>query len=141
MPKSVATAVFDASPDACYRVIWDVAGYPAFLKDMRNVKILRDGETQKQAEFTLKLIKEVKYTVDLVGVPGKSVRWTLLKGFMKKNDGGWTLRDLGNGRTEAVYDIDLELPALVPGRIIKMLQEKELPKMMESFARRIKGLV
>jgi len=140
MPRSVATAVFPASPEACYHVLWDVANYPAFIKDMTQVKILHDQGSQIQAEFTLKLIKEVKYTIELIGQPNHSIRWTLVKGFMKKNDGSWKLRDLGDGRTEAVYEVDLELPLFVPGKIIKMLQEKELPKMMEAFARRIQSL-
>jgi ribosome-associated toxin RatA of RatAB toxin-antitoxin module len=42
--------------------------------------------------------------------------WKVEKGDVKKLDGAWTLEDLGNGRTRATYEIEVD-----PGRMLGML--------------------
>jgi ribosome-associated toxin RatA of RatAB toxin-antitoxin module len=141
MPKTERTIIINAPPEKCYEVIVDLERYPDFVTETKGVKIIkREGKNKVQAEFTVKVIKEVSYTLDLWGVPNKSWDWKLVKGFMKKNNGGWRLKDLGQGRTEATYNVDVEFGLLVPSAVIKMLQENQLPKMLETFKKRIESL-
>ena len=140
MPRTEKKTVINATPEKCYQVIADLERYPEFVSDMQLAKILkRDGEKIK-AEFTVKIIKQISYTLDLIGVPGKSFDWKLVKGFMKKNDGAWRLKDLGDGTTEATYAVDVEFGLLVPSSVMKMLQENQLPKMLDEFKKRIESL-
>jgi len=141
MPKTERNIIINAPPEKCYQVIADIDRYPEFVTETKGVKIIkRESKDKVQAEFTVKVIKEVSYTLNLWGVPGKSWQWTLVKGFMKKNDGAWFLKDLGKGRTEATYAVDVEFGMLVPSSIVKMLQENQLPKMLETFKKRIESL-
>jgi len=140
MPKSERTVVINATPEKCYQVICDLERYPEFLEELKEVKILkRDGKDKLQAEFKVKVIKEISYTLDLWGTPGKSWDWKLVKGFMKKNSGGWSLKEQGKGKTEATYMVDVEFGLLVPSSVLKMLQESQLPKMLEAFKKRIES--
>ncbi|MDP8225304.1 MAG: SRPBCC family protein [Candidatus Lernaella stagnicola] len=140
MPKTSRSIVINASPQACYDVIWDCESHPEFLSELQRAKILDHRDDFVRAEFTVRIVKEIKYTIDLHGTPGASMSWKLVKGFFKKNDGLWTLRDLGDGRTECTYDIDIEFGLMVPGSVVKMLQEQQLPKLLEAFKKRIESL-
>jgi len=140
MAKASRSVVIDASPELCYQVVTDLAKYPEFVDELKAVKILSEQENKMRAEFTAKVIKEIKYTLDLTGEPGKVWKWTLVKGFMKKNDGLWLFKDLGDGRTEATYEVDVEFGLLVPSSVVKMLNEVNLPKMLNAFKKRIESL-
>jgi ribosome-associated toxin RatA of RatAB toxin-antitoxin module len=135
--KSVKTIVFDAPPDKCYEIVWDFAKYPVFVKELKNVEMLSREKGKVRAEFTIKVIKEIKYTLDIVGKTPTDINWTLVHGFFKKNDGGWHFEDLGKGRTEATYTVDVDFGLLVPPAVVRMLQESNLPKMLEAFKKRI----
>jgi coenzyme Q-binding protein COQ10 len=140
MAKTSRSIVINATPQQCYDVIWDCRSHPQFLDELRNVKVLKDDAHDVRAEFTVKIIKEVKYTIDLHGKPGESMSWSLVKGFFKKNDGLWTLKDLGDGKTDCTYSIDVEFGLMVPSSVVKMLQEQQLPKVLEAFKKQIESL-
>ena len=60
---------------------------------------------------------------------------------MKSNVGGWTLKDLGDGRTEATYGLDVVVKGLfVPGSIRTKLTEGTLPSTLEAFKNRAEGI-
>jgi coenzyme Q-binding protein COQ10 len=139
MASAQKTIDIKASPADCYKVIMDFANYPKFVSDLKTVKILeKKGETQK-VEFTISIIKEINYTLELTGEPGKGMSWKLVKGFFKKNNGSWKLEDIGKGVTRATYSVDVDLGPLVPGKILSMLTEKNFPKMLSQFKDRIEG--
>jgi ribosome-associated toxin RatA of RatAB toxin-antitoxin module len=140
MPKSVRSIVIQAPPDKCYAVIADFEKYPEFVSELKKAKVLSRDKNRSRIEFTIKVLKEINYTLDITGEPPTGLRWTLFKGFMKKNDGGWKLKDVGGGRTEATYEVDVEFGLMVPSSVIKMLQENNLPKMLEAFKKRIETL-
>ncbi|MCZ7586294.1 MAG: SRPBCC family protein [Deltaproteobacteria bacterium] len=141
MPRAERSIEFNASPQDCYAIIKDVAKYPEFVGDLKAVRVLDQKGERLKAEFTVTIVKEVKYTLELWGTPGKSFEWTLVEGFMKKNNGLWTLVDLGDGRTRATYAVELELPMLVPKTVVKVLLEQSFPKMLQQFKERIEASV
>ena len=60
---------------------------------------------------------------------------------MRSNVGGWALRDLGDGRTEATYDVDVVPKGLwVPKSIVNMLTNKSLPSTLEAFKKRAEAI-
>lgn len=143
MPAAKRTIIFNATPEQAYAVIADFASYPQFL----NVVNFEHAEIQSQegntttVRFTLNLIKRVQYTLRLTGTPCTALSWTLVEsGIMRSNVGGWKLRDLGDGRTEATYSVEV-VPStrLIPRRVIDMLTEQSLPATLEAFKKRIEG--
>jgi ribosome-associated toxin RatA of RatAB toxin-antitoxin module len=57
---------------------------------------------------------------------------------MKVNNGRWTLKDLGQARTEVTYSLEVELKGFFPGlgMIEKTLVNTNLPTAMKAFAKR-----
>ena len=93
--------------------------YSEFLPEVSKVEILSRTGNVVRAKYTVKLIKTITYIIDLTEIENTSVKWTLVESsIMKSNVGGWTLRDLGDGRCEATYGLDVALKGLfVPGSI------------------------
>jgi len=140
MPKSVRSIVINAAPARCFQVITDFERYPQFVEELKTAKILKREPNFLRVEFAVKIIKEISYTLDLTTKPDQEVSWTMHKGFFKKNIGGWKLKELGGGKTEATYEVDVEFGLLVPSSVVKMLQENNLPKMLQAFKKRIEAL-
>ena len=128
----------NASPDVVYAIIIDYEKYPLFLEDVSAVRVLERGDGFARIEQTLSLVKEVTMTLKLTEVENKSVQWVTESGsrFLKKNDGGWRLEDLGNGRTRATYGLDVEVGMWVPKKIINKMTGSTLPKTLEAFKKR-----
>jgi ribosome-associated toxin RatA of RatAB toxin-antitoxin module len=71
------------------------------------------------------------------------VKWSLDNGdMMKVNNGGWDLQDLGGGRTQVTYTIEVELKGFIPGlgMIEKTLVNTNLPLTLKAFYERAKKL-
>jgi ribosome-associated toxin RatA of RatAB toxin-antitoxin module len=107
------------------------------------VVIEKESAEGATAKFTLSIIKEISYTINLKHVPNKEVSWTLVVGdMMKINNGKWTLKDLGNGKTEVNYNLEIEFKGFLPGLglIEKTLVNTNLPMTMKAFCKRAQGL-
>lgn len=139
MPGAERSIVVKADPARCYAVITDFEAYPSFNPETKKIKILSRDKDRWRAEFTVNIIKDISYVIDLVGVPGKSLTWTQVSGWFKKNDGGWTLKDNGDGTTHVTYRIDLGLGPLVPKSVIDPLLATSFPAMLERFKQRMES--
>ena len=110
---------------------------------METVDVISSNPNGGKVKFTLNLIKKISYTIDLVHTENKSVTWTLDNGdMMKINNGSWSLKDLGDGRTEVTYSIEVELKGFIPGlgMIEKGLVTTNLPITLNAFNKRAKSL-
>ena len=139
MASAQRTIEINATPLQCYKVITDFVNYPKFVSGSKAVKILEKKGDVWKIEQTVSMIKEISFTLEMTGVPGKSLTWKLIKGYMKKNDGSWLLEAVGKGKTRATYTLDLDLGAFVPKAIINKLAETSFPKMLQEFKDRIEA--
>ena len=141
MAGAERTIIINAPPNVVYDVIVDYEKYPEFLAEIDDVRVLKRNGNVVDVEYTANVIKRVSYSLRLTGTPHTSVRWNLIKAsFMKSNDGGWTLEDLGDGRTKATYGLEVRVSRLVPGKVVDMLTVNTLPKTLEAFKARAEGL-
>lgn len=138
MPGAKRTIIINTPPDVLFGVITDYEKYPEFLSEVDKIEVISKTGNSTRVRYTVSLLKKVQYTIDLVATPNTSVRWTLVEsGLMRSNVGGWALRDLGDGRTEATYDVEVVPKGLwVPKSIVTMLTNKSLPSTLESFKKR-----
>ena len=93
--------------------------------------------------MNLNLIKKISYTIKLNHTPNKEVNWSLVSGdMMKINNGKWTLKDLGQARTEVTYSLEVEFKGFLPGLglIEKTLVNTNLPLAMKAFAKKAASL-
>lgn len=143
MAKADRTEVFDVPVEKFYQAIVDYKNYPKFVDGMKSVEVVSESGDTSTVKFNLNLIKEVTYTLKLTGKKNESVSWSLVSGdLMKVNNGGWKLKDLGNGRTEVTYQLEVELKGFFPGlgMVEKTMVSTNLPMNMKAFAKRAASL-
>jgi coenzyme Q-binding protein COQ10 len=139
MAKAERTETYDVTPDKIYKAIVDYKAYPEFVAGMSSLKIIESNPTGATVEFSINIIKNLSYTLKLSHEENKKVSWTLVTGdMMKTNNGCWTLKDLGNGKTEVNYNLEIEFKGFLPGlgMIEKTLVNTNLPMTMKAFADR-----
>ena len=114
-----SVADIDAPLDEVWAIVEDVLSAPDWqggLKDM--IELERDDEghvtlAESHSDAKVRTIKSnVRFTYD----GPTSLRWSQEKGELKSVDGEWVLEDIGDGRTRATYNLEVEL-----GRMLGMV--------------------
>jgi ribosome-associated toxin RatA of RatAB toxin-antitoxin module len=140
MANATRTEVVEVDINKLYEVIVDYAKYPEFVDGVSGIKVLAQNDTSAKVEYSLNIIKSFKYIINTKMEKPTSVKWSLDSGdLFKKNDGEWKLKDLGNGKTEVTYSLDIDFKLFAPSSVLSALTEKNLPVMMQSFFKRAKG--
>jgi ribosome-associated toxin RatA of RatAB toxin-antitoxin module len=143
MARAERTETYDVPVDKMYKAIIDYKAYPSFVDGMRTVDVQKESADGATVKFNLSLVKEISYTLNLSHKQNQEVSWSLVAGdMMKVNNGKWTLKDLGQGRTEVTYSLEVELKGFLPGlgMIEKTLVNTNLPLTMKAFAKRAASL-
>lgn len=139
MASASRTEVADVEINKLYAVLVDYAKYPDFVDGVSEIKVISQNDTAAKVEYSVNMIKSFKYILSIKQEKPTRVSWTLDSGdLFKKNDGEWKLKDLGNGKTEVTYSLDLDFKMFAPSSILSALTSKNLPVMMESFFKRAK---
>lgn len=139
MASASRTEVVDVDINKLYDVLIDYAKYPEFVDGVSEIKVLSKSDTAAKVEYGINMIKSFKYIINIKQERPTRISWTLDSGdLFKKNDGEWKLKDLGNGKTEVTYSLDLDFKMFAPSSILSALTSKNLPVMMESFFKRAK---
>lgn len=139
MAKATRTETVDIDVNKLYETIIDYAKYPEFVDGVSAIKVLSQNETSAKVEYSLNIIKTFKYIINTKQEKPNRISWTLDSGdLFKKNNGEWTLKDLGNGKTEVTYSLELDFKLFAPSGILTTLTDKNLPSMMKAFFDRAK---
>ena len=100
---------------------------------MRTSRIIERDSSRTIAQFTIKVIKEVTYTLAMEEEEPHTLRWTLVDGPFMRNSGFWALRELKNGHTHAHYSVDVRVGVFVPKRISDTVVGKTMPTILNHF--------
>ena len=139
MATATRTEIVDVDINKLYDVIVDYAKYPDFVDGVSAVKVISQNDTSAKVEYSVNMIKSFKYTLATTQSKPSTISWTLDSGdLFKKNNGEWKLKDLGNGKTEVTYTLEVDFKMFAPNSILTALTQKNLPIMMESFFKRAK---
>lgn len=143
MARAERKEIFDVPVDKFYQTIIDYKSYPAFVDGMRSIDVQNESTDGATVKFNLSLIKDISYILKLQHKKDLEVSWSLVSGdMMKLNNGKWTLKDLGNNKTEVTYNLEIELKGFLPGlgMIEKTLVNTNLPLTMKAFAKKAASL-
>jgi ribosome-associated toxin RatA of RatAB toxin-antitoxin module len=145
MPAAQRSIDVDVAPSALMAVLVDFAKYPTFLADMEEAVVLRGEPTAAPSvwtvKFSVRIIRRLSYTLRLERDGDRALRWTLVEGMFRSNNGGWTLEPLdGGARTRATYALDVDIGMFVPGSVSKTLLEHNLPATLAAFKARAESL-
>ena len=141
MANAERVEIFDAPIENVFQVISNYESYPEFMDGVKSVKIISKKGESTTAEYNIDIIKKFTYVLELTEKKNEALTWTFVSGdIFKKNNGGWYLKDLGNGKTEVTYKVDVDFKMMVPGMISKKLIASNLPSMMKQVNLRAKNL-
>lgn len=140
MATASRTEIVDVDINKLYDVIVDYAKYADFVDGVSSTKVISQTDTSAKVEYSVNMIKSFKYTLATTQVRPTKISWVLDSGdLFKKNDGQWLLKDLGGGKTEVTYTLEVDFKMFAPNSILTALTQKNLPVMMESFFKRAKS--
>jgi ribosome-associated toxin RatA of RatAB toxin-antitoxin module len=114
-----STAEIEAPIEQVWALVEDVEKAPDWQGGLKGLEALeRDDQgratlCESASDAKVRTVKSiVRFTYD----GPTSLTWRQEKGEMKSVEGSWTLEDLGDGRTHARYDLEVDL-----GRMLGMV--------------------
>jgi carbon monoxide dehydrogenase subunit G len=114
-----ASVEIDAPLEEVWNVVQDVLSAPDWQGGLDKITALEhdsDGRaTVVETENDIK-VRRVKARVRFSYNEPTLLTWSQEKGDMKSVEGSWELEDLGNGRTNATYNLDAD-----PGRVLGLV--------------------
>ena len=114
-----STEEIDAPIADVWAVVEDVLSAPDWqdgLKDVEELERDDDGHVTLVESSNDAKVRTIKSTVRFSYDGPTRLDWTQEKGELKSVDGNWELEDLGDGRTRATYNLEVEL-----GRMLGMV--------------------
>ena len=141
MAEATKTMEMSVSRDQLWKTITDYERYAEFVDGVKTVNVLSRSGNSARVQYNIELLgKTISYTLDHVESGVGQMTWTLVESnVMKANDGGWDVKDLGDGKSSVTYRLALDFKIFVPGMILNGLVKNMLPRMMESFERQAKN--
>lgn len=141
MAHANKVVIFEAPIEKVFQAITDYESYPDFVEGVSAVRVLESTEDGALVEYDLNFIKTFQYRLQMKHTKPTEVRWSLESGdIFKKNQGYWKFKDLGDGRTEVEYDLELDVKMFAPSALVNKLATKSLPAMLESYHQRARKL-
>jgi ribosome-associated toxin RatA of RatAB toxin-antitoxin module len=141
MAEVKKTEIFDVDAESLYQVLVDYESYPEFVDGVSDINVLKENEKGATVEYSLNLIKTFTYVLEMKHEKNKSVSWKLKEGdIFKANTGSWQLKDLGNGKTEVTYELDVDFKVFAPKMITDKLVANNVPSMLKAYHDRAKKL-
>lgn len=133
------TETFDVGIDKIYNVIIDYEKYPEFVSGVDEIEILEQDDNGARVKYSLNLIKKFSYILKLTHEKPNKVSWVLESGdLFKNNTGSWEMKDLGDGKTEVTYKLNVDFKVLAPKMIVNKLVSSNFPAMMKAYHQRAK---
>lgn len=143
MARAERTEVFDVPVSKMYQAIIDYKAYPEFVDGVESTQVTNESADGATVTMNLNLIKKISYTIKLSHKKDQEVNWSLVSGdIMKVNNGRWTLKSLGDNKTEVTYSLEVELKGFFPGlgMVEKTLVSTNLPLTMKAFSKKAASL-
>ena len=136
------SVVVDVSPEDFYGVITDFKHYPDFVNTVVKADVVKHTGNTYEVDFEVNLFKTIRYTLKMVGDPGKKLSWSLIRGdLFKVMNGSWELEPAAGGKsTKATYTADVDFAIFVPKMITNKLTAVSLPSTLKEFKERAESL-
>jgi ribosome-associated toxin RatA of RatAB toxin-antitoxin module len=146
IPEATVTAVVDAPPEIVWSLVSDCANYQRTMPNIADsVEVKRetldDGTEVKTCRVVAALPFPFPNLTSLTrGVhrvePGKSWSrtWSFVSGDYVKNEGGWKITPVDDGKRSRVeYTIEAQPKIALPDWLIADVEESKLPQLMKNL--------
>ncbi|MGO9829674.1 MAG: type II toxin-antitoxin system RatA family toxin [Myxococcaceae bacterium] len=140
MANATRSILINAPPERVFDVISDYERYPEFLSEVKSIRTSGRQGNQVDIHYEVDVMKRIHYTLRMTEDRPRGLQWTFVAGdIMKDNKGGWVLEAKPDGKTNAIYTVEVTLGLLVPRPLVTAMVESSLPKMLEAFKKRIES--
>jgi uncharacterized membrane protein len=131
----------DASPEVLYDTAADVASYPEWASGVREVEILdTDSEGRvERARFVLEgFVKEIEYVLRYTHDRPNLLSWTAEESDdLQMLEGSYQFTPRGDGSTEVVYSLRVELNFNLPGFVRRQAEKQIVTTALRGLRKRV----
>jgi ribosome-associated toxin RatA of RatAB toxin-antitoxin module len=135
--------VVRADPDTILDVVADFEAYPQWQPEVKDVEILETDDDGWGTRVRF-VIDARLFTTSLVlayTYSEAAMRWHLVEGDpVKRNDGEYVLRDLGDGTTEVTYALEIDPGVPVPGIVRRQAAKRIVDSGLHGLKRRVEAV-
>ncbi len=137
------THVFDGTVEEVFCAIQKYEKYPEYIPGVTSIEVLpaEVKGSKCRARYELNLVKTFYYVLNMHEESPSKIWWNLEESnIMKVSNGSWALSKAGDGKTQAVYSLDIKFRGLVPRAITDKIAKANIPGMMAGFQKMIDDL-
>ncbi|MEI7560072.1 MAG: SRPBCC family protein [Actinomycetes bacterium] len=139
-----ATETINAPIAEVYAIAADVENSPKWQPEIKDVEVVERDKAGNQTRVITKSdakVKTVTSELEFSYDEPNGLSWKQKKGDMKSVTGSWTLKDLGDGTTEATYEMTVDmgrtLGLIIRGPLVDVLRGQ----MVDTMPGKLKGFV
>ena len=140
MPSTITIEkdlLFHADLNTVHTVLLDTERYPNFIQSIVSAKVIHKQQDESEVSFKAKLsLFSFEYSIKTTQVSASHITFEQHKGFFSLLHGEWRLKEIG-GKVAAKYIVNVTLPTLVSGRIVKRAINLYFPNMLNDFKNEI----
>ena len=139
MPSKITVekdVLFHSDLDTVHKVLLDTGNYPLYIQNITSAKVLSQEQHDSEVSFKAKLsFFSFEYSIKTTKISENHIVFEQRKGFFSLLNGEWRLKEVdGNNSTvEGKYIVNVTLPPLVAGRIVKKAINLYFPSMLNDF--------
>jgi carbon monoxide dehydrogenase subunit G len=141
-----SVAEIEAPIEDVWKVVEDVLIAPewqAGLKDIVELEKDSDGHVVLVESHSDAKVRTIKSTVRFAYDGPTRLSWRQEKGELKSVEGAWVLEDLGEGRTRATYELDVDLGRMlgmvIRGPMVDMLRGQLVGARANELKQKVQG--
>jgi ribosome-associated toxin RatA of RatAB toxin-antitoxin module len=141
--QTSSSIVISAPPADVMAVISDFEAYPDWAQGVKAAEVVQDGAggrpDQVHFELDASPIKD-SYTLGYDWHGDESVHWTLVEGKMlKAMDGAYELEDRGDGTTEVVYRLAVDISVPMIGMLKRKAEKVIIDTALKGLKKRVES--
>jgi ribosome-associated toxin RatA of RatAB toxin-antitoxin module len=142
--QTTSSIVIDADPAAVMAVIADFEAYPEWTNGVKTARVVAKASDGRVAQVYFELdaspIKD-QYTLAYDWVSDRVLRWSLVEGkMMKAMDGAYELTDRGDGGTEVVYRLAVDVAIPMIGMLKRKAEKVIIDTALRGLKRRVESI-
>jgi hypothetical protein len=143
--ESTQSITIDADPAPIMAVIADFPHYPTWAGSVKQAEVLETGTDGRAVRVAFRLdagIVRDQYELAYIWTGNEKVEWHLTSGqMMKAQQGSYTLRSDGPGRTDVTYSLSVDLIIPMLGLLKRKAERVVMDTALKELKKRVEGLV
>jgi hypothetical protein len=142
--ESTQSISIAADPADIMAVIADFPNYPVWAESVKKAEVLEtgpDGRARRVAFVLDAGIVRDQYELSYEWDAQERVEWTLVRGqMMRAQQGSYTLRPEGPGRTHVTYSLTVDLVIPILGLLKRKAERVVMDTALKELKKRVEGL-